>query len=329
MPARQTITPAFTPHFTLDLATASTRAFGELLDTFEAWRAEQPERPVDLTNGWKTITPEIAESMLLRNPIGANRRPSLSTVKYYARQMAGGAWKRTGQPIIFTANGVGLDLGHRIWACYLSGATFDTYLVGDVPPEEGLFAYIDNSRPRSAADALATAGFDGLSKLLAQTVSLAVRYERGLLTPTTKRPLDKMAPVEVIAYVTDNPNLRHGARLMAGEYKSAAAVIEHADVAAFAAFQILDLHGEETLDQYMTALGEADGVDNSPVAAFQGVMAANQRAVEPMLKHQVLGYLIKSFNAWALGETPRRLTLKVNEPFPAFVELEPAAQAAE
>ena len=99
----------FHPKFTLDLSSASTRAFNQLLDDFEVWRAAEAQRDLDLTNGWKTITPEIAESMLLRNPIGANRRPTLQTVKYYARQMLGNAWKKTGQAVIFDANGDLLD----------------------------------------------------------------------------------------------------------------------------------------------------------------------------------------------------------------------------
>src|SRR4051812_26183255 len=116
MPSRPHITmPAFTPKFTLDLATASTRAFGDTLDAFEAWRRNEPQRPIDLTNRWTVIDQETAEAMLLRNPIGANRRPSLSTVKYYARQMLANAWKKTGQPVLFTTAGVGLDYGHRTW----------------------------------------------------------------------------------------------------------------------------------------------------------------------------------------------------------------------
>src|SRR5436190_2025247 len=86
---------AFTAKFTLDLNSASGRAFNTLLDDFETWRATQDPRELDLTNGWKTITQEIAEAMLLRNPIGANRRPTLPTIKYYARQMVNKEWKKT------------------------------------------------------------------------------------------------------------------------------------------------------------------------------------------------------------------------------------------
>jgi len=322
---------AFTPKFTLDLNTASTRAFNTLLDDFETWRATEQPRDLDLTNGWKTITQEIAEAMLLRNPIGANRRPTLQTIKYYARQMVNNEWKKTGQPILFSSNGQLLDAGHRLWASYLSGTSFPTYLIGDVPPDSNLFAYIDNSKARSPSDALSTAGLNGLAKTLSSIVNIALHYEHNCYQASTKKTLEKVTPIEVIRYVTEHNNLRLGARLMAGEYKSAAAVILYKDVAAFAAFQILELYGEEELETFMTELGDvgAEPQEGSPVAALQKVLAEDEHSKEPMKKHQVLGHIIKAFNAWYQEEPVKKISLKVNETFPHFVVPRPMQQAAE
>lgn len=323
---------SWSPKFALDLDSVSVKAFQQFLLDFEEWRKTQKPRELDLTNGWKVITPEIAEDMLLRNPIGANRKPALPTVKYYARQMKANDWAKTGQPIIFDTDGSLRDAGHRLLACYLSGATFSTYLVGDVPPSPTLFAYIDNSKARSPADALATAGLNGLAKLLSSVVSIALHVEYDCYTPTVKRPLPhKVSPIEVIRYATEHENMRLGARLMAGEYKAAQSVLVHKDVAAYAAFQIIEIYDEHALETFMTELGTdlRDPVDGSAVAALQKVMAEDANSREPMSKHQVLGYVIKAFNAWHLGENVRRLSLKVNEPFPRFVAPEPVQQAAE
>ena len=325
---------AFTPHFHLDLSTASTNAFSQLLDDFEEWRKTQEKNPptVDLSNGWKTITQEIAEAMLIRNPINANRRPTLPTVKYYARQMAGNDWKKTGQPIIFTSDGVLRDAGHRLWACYLSGATFPTYLVGDVPPDPTLFAYIDNAKARSASDALSTAGLNGLAKQVSLIVSMAMHYDNHCYLPgVAKKPLQKVTPIEVVRYATEHENLRQGARLMAGEYKAATTVIGHKDVAAFAAYQIIELYGEDTLETFMTELGNVDegAEDGSPIVALQKVLEEDKHSRDPMKKHQVLGYVIKAFNSWRANEAVKRLSLKVNEAFPRFIVPRPVQQAAE
>jgi hypothetical protein len=322
---------AFTAKFTLDLNSASTRAFSTLLDDFETWRATQEPRELDLTNGWKTITQEIAEAMLLRNPIGANRRPTLPTIKYYARQMVNNEWKKTGQPILFSSNGQLLDAGHRLWSSYLSGASFPTYLIGDVPPDSNLFAYIDNSKARSPSDALATAGLNGLAKQISSIVNIAMHYEHHCYQASTKKTLEKVTPIEVIRYVTEHQNLRLGARLMAGEYKSAASVLLYKDVAAFVAYQIIDLYGEEDLETFMTDLGDvgAEPQDGSPISALQKVMAEDETSKEPMKKHQVLGHVIKAFNAWYQEEPVKKISLKVNETFPHFVVPRPMQQAAE
>jgi hypothetical protein len=322
---------AFVPHFTLDLHAANTNAFITVLEDFEAWRKTETPRDLDLSNGWKVITQEIAEGMLLRNPIGANRRPTLPTVKYYARQMAHNGWAKTGQPILFDTEGKLLDAGHRLWACYLSGASFPTYLIGDVPADPTVFAYIDNCKARSSADALATAGLNGLSKQLATVVTMAMSFEQGLYSASTKRSLDKVAPVEVVHYVQAHENLRLAARLMAGEYKPAAGVLAYRDVGSFLAYQILNLHGEDTLEAFMTELGHTNdnAPEGSPIAALQKVMADDALSREPMQKHQVLGHAIKAFNAWITHEQVRKISLKVNEAFPRFVAPAPIQQAAE
>lgn len=320
----------FTPKFTLDLPTASTTAFNKVLEDFEAWRPSQEPRNLDLSNGWKTITQEIAEGMLLCNK--GNRKPALPTVKYYARQMMASAWKKTGQAIIFDDVGDLKDAGHRLWACYLSGASFDTYVIGDVPADPTLFAFIDNGKVRSAADALATAGLNGLSKQLGSVINIAMHFEHGCYTTTTKKSLERAAPIEVVNYAQENENLRLAVRLMAGEHKSAAKVLVYKDVAGFLAYQIIELYGEEALDEFMNALGrvgEDEHDEGSPIAALQKVMADDEHSSDPMKKHHVLGYAIKAFNAYVLNEQVKKLVLKVNETFPRFVKPQPAQQAAE
>jgi hypothetical protein len=318
------------PKFTLDLQSASKNAFDKVLEDFESWRASQKPRKLDLANGWKTVDPETAEGMLLRN-IG-NRKPTLPTIKFYARQMLDGVWKRTGQPILFDTSGKLLDAGHRLWSAYLSGASFDTYVIGDVPPDDNLFAYIDSGKARTAADALATAGLNGLAKTLGSVISLAMQFEHGCFTASTKKPMPRIAPIEILEYARENENLRLAVRFMAGEHKSAAKILNHKDVAGFLAYQIIELHGEEVLDEFMAELGrvgDEEHEDGSPIAALHAVMEANAHSAEPMKKHQILGYAIKAFNAYVLREPVKKLTLKVNETFPRFVKPQPTQQAAE
>ena len=279
---------SWTPKFSLDLHTASSNAFTTLLEDFDAWRSTEPQRNIDLSNGWKKITPETAEAMLPRNPyLGGNRRPTLPTVKYYARQMAGGAWKATGQPVIFDTDGTLLDAGHRLWACYLSGASFPTYLIGDVPHRSDAVRVYRQLQGALGCDASATAGLNGLAKQMATVVSMAMHFDQGLYSASTKRTLDKVSPIEVVEYVQQHDNLRLATRLMAGEYRPAANVIDHKNVGSFVAYKIIDLHGEDVLDTFMTELGhvDADPEEGSPVAALQKVLAnLSVTATQPSLR---------------------------------------------
>ena len=323
----------FTPHFKLDLGTASAQAFDRLLTEFEEWRASLPDDQlpaVDLTNGWKTITPEIAEAMLLRNRVGANRKPTLPTVKHYARMQQAQDWIATGQSLLFS-EGELKEGAHRLWASYLSGSTFPTFVIGDVPNHPALFAYLDAGKPRSAADALATAGLNGAAKTIAPTVSMALQYENHCYTPSIKKPMAKISPMEVVRYAQSHENLRYAARLMAGEYKPASTVIGYKDVASFTAFQILELHDEEVLENFMTDLGTIpdEPVDGNPLDALRKVLDDDANSADPMKKHQVLGYVIKAFNHWLNNDSVKRLSVRVNDAYPRFQAAAPTRIAAE
>jgi hypothetical protein len=317
----QTEAPTWEPHFHLDLKTASSTMFYSVVDQFEEWRKAQPKSEEKLADGWHIISPEMAEKILLRNPAGANRRAVLANIVYYAEQMARDDWPETGQPLIFDVNGDLLDGQHRLWACYLAGIPFATYVVNQRKPIPAAFAYIDNVKARTSKDALATAGLNGLSGVTAQTVVIAQYYEADAYTADRKHKVPRLSPKQVIDYVEAHPNIRRGVLLMAGEHASATAMITHRDVAAFAAVKILDLHDEYTLDQFMNDLGteDEDFGPGSPILALQHVLKLNSVAKEPMQKHQVLAHVIKAFNALIAGEQVKKISLRVNETFPHFM----------
>lgn len=311
------------PRLTFDLAKGNAERFAELVAEFDKWRRSLGELPqLKLKNGWYTINHQTAEEWLLRNFPGANRKLSLPTIVYYASQQVAGAWPRTGQPIIFDANGHLIDGQHRLWAAYLSGASFESYVVADVPPVENLFAYIDNSKVRTASTALATAGLNGLSSLIHQTIQIDVAYEAGAYTATSKKRMERMAPIQVIKYVETHPNIRQAARLAAGEYKQAAEVIGHKDVVSFVVYKVASLWDETVVDEFLDEVGEEGEEETSltsAVVALHKVLQADRKARDQMSKHQILGYVIKAFNIWKLGGTVKKLSFKVNESYPRFI----------
>ena len=109
----------------------------------------------------------------------ANRPVALADVQHYGRQMVEGTWRATGETICIDAGGVMRQGYHRMWASYLSGASFPTFVVADVEPIDDLFAYYDAGRKRTVVDALKTAGLNGFSSMIGKVVKIAVRFDMG------------------------------------------------------------------------------------------------------------------------------------------------------
>lgn len=314
-----TTNPNWTPAVELDLAEASAAAMASTVNEFKAKFAGIPQIPTGLKDGWHVITPQIAENLLRHN--AGNRKVSVQTVQYYARQMLSGEWKKTGQPIILNDMDQMIDAQHRSWAGYLSNTPFESYVVTNVPMEEHLFAFIDNGKVRSAGDALSTAGMNGLASVVAAAVRVAQYYDQGALTVMKKLFVPRLSPIEAIRYAEAHPQLAEAAHLQIGEYKAATSLIGYRDVAVFAAWKIVESFGTDVLDEFMGKLGGSEPAeDGSAPALLRKKYLDNANSDEPMPKHHTLGYLTKAFNAYRLQQPMRRLFLKTDEKWPLFVD---------
>jgi hypothetical protein len=316
-------TPAdWQPRFVLDLTTARGRAFEEITHEFEKWRTEHPLPPLDLEDGWHTITPQKAEELLKRNPVGANRKAVLSTVLYYAAQMKRGDWPKTGEAITFKDNGDLLNGQHRLWASYLSGTVFTTYVVTNVPDHPRLFAYVDNGRVRSAANALQTSGMNGVSALIVKVLDAAYAYENDLYTVNSVRSHERMSPVQYMDSLEAHPNARVAAKRAVGDYPAASALADR-EVVAFATMVLLDLYGDDITDKFFNELGGVeDTAEDGAVEALRKLLQKEAAKLKSdMKKHQKLGNVIKAFNLWIANENPKKnWALRVDEDFPYFAE---------
>jgi hypothetical protein len=315
---------SWVPRVQVDIDSIKDGKFYQEVEKFyeEAKAIPESELPSisDLTLGWHVITPQRAEELLLRNR--ANRRLSLATIKYYANQMRAGEWRKTGQGIILDEAKKLIDSQHRLWASLLSGISFVTLVVPDVPnPDGNLFAFLDNGKVRSPTDALQTAKYNGLAPVLVMAIKHSLAVDHGKYTASRKLSMPKLPPIHYISFVDQNPNLLKAARLMAGEYSSAKKVIQHHDVAAYMAFQILELFDEVVLDEFMSDMGAEEAhVESQAVRAFQALMERDSVQKEPHLKKfQVLGCLIKTFNFWRRDEVVKdwkKVVMRVNESWP-------------
>jgi len=317
---------AFSPAVTLDLKVATPKTFEQATEEFQIWAKTQMRNPLTLGDGWHTITQEMAEKLLLRNPLGANRKPKLASVRFYAEQMVAEDWQKTGQSLILTDQDTLIDGGHRLWACYFSGKPFVTYVITNVPHFGNIFAYIDAGRARTATDALVTAGLNGQSSVISQAIKLDRLYQGGhLKVKGSVGGAARPSTIDIVRVAAAHPTLQEAAHLQLAEYKPATDIIKFKDVAVFVAWQIVERFNTDVLDEYMTALADS-GIPM--FAALRKTFADDAAAESQMSKAGRLAYLIKAFNAWYTKQSVKKIMVRIDEVFPRFLDVVDQDEAA-
>lgn len=322
----------FVPAVTLDLKIATNKTLETALDEFAQFSKTATKLPLNLGDGWHTIEQPKAEQLLLRNPPGANRKVKLPSLRYYGEQMAIGDWQKTGQALLITDRDILVDGQHRLFACYFTGRPFTTYVITNVPYFDNIFAYIDAGTIRTNTDALMTAGLNGQSSLISQALTLNHKYQSGALRlkggrgPNAGPGLIKISPSDVIRAAAAHPALIEAAHLQISEYKAATQIIKFKDVAVFVAWQIVENHSVDLLDEFMTALYEG-GIPM--FSSLRKMFEDDVNSDQPMTKAGRLAYLIKIFNAWFTKQTPKRITVRIDENFPRFMGKDAVAATAD
>lgn len=319
------------PAITIDLDKIAPVTFRQALADFKGWSDGQPDDPVHLSNGWHDIDPQLAERLLRRNK--KNRVVQLETVRKYVRRMKAGVWRPTGQAIILDTEAELHDAQHRLWAGYLSGCTFKSYVVADVPVQDDLFAYIDDSKPRSAADALYTSGGNGIAAMVASAIKIADKYDRhGFSILNAKRIVRPMDNIEVLAYHRAHPEINEACHEMASNASKAVRVISHKGIAGFIGYKILTLYGRRELMEFMRPLGTGANLnEGDPILALRDRLSQVTEEGDDDLKigHKV-ALIIKAFNLFKNQQTVSKrngLSIRDNEPYPRFGEDEAAPEA--
>jgi hypothetical protein len=112
-----------------------------------------------------TMTPQLAESYLLRN--NNNRKICEKKLNSYIDQMKQGKWKENGESIIIDTTGEIKDGQHRLIALIKANISYRVPVITDVEPD--VMDTIDTGKNRSSADVLFLEGFKR-SFLLASTI---------------------------------------------------------------------------------------------------------------------------------------------------------------
>ena len=290
--------------------------------------------PLPVQTGWNDITPAIAVELLLRNPPNANRWLNPATVFYYARQMAADDWKPTGQPILISVTGDLKDAQHRLYAGLVSGKTFKSYVVTEIEDIPNLFVYIDNVlHVRGASAALQTAGYNGVSPIIAKVLRLAEEVRLGLHNPTGITKLARFAPGEYLHLIGAYPTAQVASQSSASDWADASKYLgNRKHVVAYVGMQIIDLHDDTVADEFFEDVAEdKDRPADDPVLALRKMVDLSHRQGVALSAQSLAANLILTFNAWH-GHTSLGRSWRWNpeaDAFPDMVQGEPQAEAAE
>lgn len=106
--------------------------------------------PSGVTYSVELITPEMAAAWLTQNK--HNRRQRRASINKYARDMSRGRWMENGTGIAFDLDGNMIDGQHRLEGCVLSGKSFWSLVVTNLPAEAQ--DTLDDQTKRTMADRL-------------------------------------------------------------------------------------------------------------------------------------------------------------------------------
>jgi len=344
----------WTPAVFLNPLSAGTAQFKETETAFNDWRRGKDVPAVPVVTGWNTITPQMAEALLMRDTL--NRQKIFSRIQGYSLAIKTGQWKKTGQTVTVGCSGRLLDGAHRLWSIYLTGIPAEIYCIIDIDDisEPHMFAYIDNGAPRSGGDALFTAGNNGLSKRVAKVIAeFAYPIEQNFMTMegiVSGAPLAHLSPAGVLAYSEQHPTLSDVSHLVQRSYKPMLKLIGNSG-ATYLAWQIVEEHGYDVLHQFVGLLLSAEQVralpDKHPVKALHAVIELHQKgqlsgkdtaaglARRKMILTpvQLLAYAITAFNMTMQRQMIPGKVLELSmQGFPTIIEaadLEPEDEAAD
>lgn len=193
------------------------------------------------------ITPTKAKEYLTHNE--NNRRLRRSIVTRYAKDMTAGRWLLSGDPIVFSYDGILRQGQHRLTACVEANVAFETLVMRNA--DANAYKVMDTGEKRTLADILDHMGHVS-SPHLAAAITLSWRWDtgqiRGTIQPTRQ---------EALAWFDANPSVKDCLNLSSRVYD----FIPRSQAAALA-FRFRQVDEEASglfFERLATGAGLADG----------------------------------------------------------------------
>jgi len=257
-----------------------------------------------------TITPAMAEAMLEWND--RNRPMTRPVVEKYARLMAAGRWRYTGEAIIFSSERL-IDGQHRLAACVRSGHAFEALVVYNAPDEA--FSFIDVGRARTASDVFAIHGVKNWP-LMAAAIKWVVGYESNAMVAAAKSSQDIDHATLYEAFLA-HPGLQESAwvgHLFAQNRLSMPSLM-------VALHYLAARKNRKDADDFFRKVGDGLGFvgKKDPAHRLHKRLTDSAIAQEKLGRKQIAALTIKAWNAHRLGRDVGTLKYAADETFPKVI----------
>ena len=241
------------------------------------------------------VSPELAQEWLLRNT--SNRTVRAKHVQSLARDMRGGEWRLTGEPIKFAPDGSLLDGQHRLHAIVRAGVVVQLFVAHNIPADSQLV--MDSGVGRTAADALHLTGVPNAA-LVAAGVRLAVNYERGdVFARGTRGGSSSVTHAEHQEFLATHPEFVRAAR-------HAKTYARRADVAgslvAFTTWRLAQLDEPLAYQFWVDAAERVELRAGDPILTMVDRFAEVRRGRERWTQAMYVSAIFRTWNYRALGK---------------------------
>lgn len=267
------------------------------------------------TSRVETITPKKALKYLEANT--QNRRVRKKTVSFYASQIREGKWDLTGEPIIFSKDGVLLNGQHRLYACIEAAVSFKTFVVRGASDDS--FSKIDQNIPRQASDIVGRAGFaQSARKSAATRIVLALLDLEDAPLGTHDRPAlaTKRSHADTLAFVEENNELlTEGCAIIIKDDGLSICRPPGVFVGLYTAFALKNRKRALEFFEQITSGEVLERTD--PASRLRQVLISSMS--QPNVKrkkHWIMAVTIKAWNLFLQDKQVRQLKFGENENWP-------------
>ena len=248
----------------------------------------------------EVVKPATAEDWLGKNQ--SNRAVRDRVVAAYARDMAAGNWRITGEGIKFATSGRLLDGQHRLHAVVRADVAVPMLVVRGVP--EDAQEVMDSGAGRTAGDALRLRGEANYSTLAA-AARLAIAYEAGRIASNSG---EKTTHAEIIEFVSANEDLRYAVEV-AASWRNAIDV--PISVLVVAIWRLYRLNPEDCLSFFSQLANKTGLRSGDPVLALLNRLTEVRRSSRRLDRADYLSLIFRAWNLWRTRKSVQRLPVAV------------------